>query len=212
MFSLLACLHPIRGRRFISATMLVIVLGSGLVFSIPLKIVKDRSIPFPCMDCNCSCRDAESCWSGCNCMLPAQKLAWAEANGVQPPEWFQRFASQAPQGNTKSSAACCSTTKTTRACCNSRAVKVAPQSAQSRACASVACQEDSVITLVTTIGKRRCHGIDRLYVLFSLVLPVDRQSSPVIPTPTDWLGPVRSVTYRCTEMSDLNRPPERASV
>jgi hypothetical protein len=40
---------------------------------------------FPCEDHACGCMSAEECWNHCCCMTPEQRLAWAEANHVQPP-------------------------------------------------------------------------------------------------------------------------------
>lgn len=40
---------------------------------------------FPCQDCVCGCPDAESCWRDCCCFSNAQKIVWAEKNGVKVP-------------------------------------------------------------------------------------------------------------------------------
>lgn len=45
---------------------------------------KDRSQPFPCMDKPCGCTTAEQCFSSCCCDTPAELLAWAKANHVEP--------------------------------------------------------------------------------------------------------------------------------
>ncbi len=46
--------------------------------------VKDRSQPFPCMDNPCGCATAEQCFSNCCCNTPAELLAWAKANRIDP--------------------------------------------------------------------------------------------------------------------------------
>jgi hypothetical protein len=46
--------------------------------------VKDRSRPFPCMDKPCGCATAEQCFSNCCCNTPAELMAWAKANRVDP--------------------------------------------------------------------------------------------------------------------------------
>jgi hypothetical protein len=44
-----------------------------------------RGTPFPCQDCACGCSDAETCWRDCCCYSNAQKVVWAEKNGVKVP-------------------------------------------------------------------------------------------------------------------------------
>jgi hypothetical protein len=51
---------------------------------------KDNSQPFPCQSCPCGCKTAEQCWTNCCCFTPAERLAWAEKNGVTPPSYAQR--------------------------------------------------------------------------------------------------------------------------
>ncbi len=41
--------------------------------------------PFPCQGHQCGCHSAEECWGHCCCFTPAQRLAWAAANQVEPP-------------------------------------------------------------------------------------------------------------------------------
>lgn len=45
---------------------------------------KDRSTPFPCMNKPCGCATAEQCFTSCCCHTPAETLAWARANKVDP--------------------------------------------------------------------------------------------------------------------------------
>lgn len=44
--------------------------------------VKDRSVPFPCMDSPCGCVTAEQCFESCCCHTPAELLAWATARNL----------------------------------------------------------------------------------------------------------------------------------
>lgn len=74
---------------------------------LPTPTLKDRSVPFPCQDNACGCRNAAQCWSSCCCNTDAQKLAWANENSVTPPDSFlQKMAAQR-------SNACCSTVQGT---------------------------------------------------------------------------------------------------
>jgi hypothetical protein len=50
---------------------------------------KDRSVPYPCMDHACGCRDAEECWRHCCCLSREQKWAWAQEHQVEPPLFAQ---------------------------------------------------------------------------------------------------------------------------
>lgn len=48
---------------------------------------KNSSIAYPCQTRPCGCLTAEACWKGdCCCFTIEEKLTWAEANGVEPPE------------------------------------------------------------------------------------------------------------------------------
>jgi hypothetical protein len=74
---------------------------------------KDRSQPFPCMDKPCGCATAEQCFSNCCCNTPAELLAWAKANRVEPgliAALKRRAAAPVSQ------ASCCSTAAKTSCC------------------------------------------------------------------------------------------------
>src|SRR5208282_2869063 len=81
--------HGVRLRN----TIVVLTLFSHLVVTLgfPLPIpkaaaAKDASRPFPCQNHSCGCLTADECWKGdCCCFTLEQKLAWAEANGTEPP-------------------------------------------------------------------------------------------------------------------------------
>jgi hypothetical protein len=91
-----------------------ITLGAFLLASIGYPLWsggegKDLSQPFPCMYRHCGCRNAQQCWRGCCCFSNKQKLAWAKANGVTPPQYV---AAAAERETTKpAKASCCSTKK-----------------------------------------------------------------------------------------------------
>ena len=209
MFPRIRLLHPTRDRRFISAMLLVCALASGLVISIPRTVVKDRSVPFPCMDSNCSCRNAQSCWSGCGCLTLAEKLAWATANGVQPPEWFERLDAIEGNDSEPSARACCAAKKALVACCSSAKSGDTHCDEDSKKCDAGRGDTESTVMVIPGIGKRRCDGIDRLYVLLSMVLPTDRPTPTPILLLADRLGPIPSVSYQGSDASRLDRPPRR---
>lgn len=64
---------------------LLAVLGFPLPVSASNRL-KDTSQPYPCQDRPCGCASADECWQGdCCCFTLEEKLAWADANGVEPP-------------------------------------------------------------------------------------------------------------------------------
>jgi hypothetical protein len=97
-------------QRILCVLVLVAVCAASLPVPVPVvaSLYKDRSIPFPCQDHPCGCRNALQCWTSCGCMSMAEKLNWAEARGITPPSFVDAKA------NTKS--ACCSSK--TKSCCS----------------------------------------------------------------------------------------------
>lgn len=93
---------------------------------------KDSSQPFPCQSCPCGCKTAEQCWTNCSCFTPAERLAWAEKNGVTPPTYAQKPLSDEkvtdnkPNGSkvgedwAQANSTCCEPRK---ACCEKHASK-----------------------------------------------------------------------------------------
>ena len=63
-------------------------IASGLPLPAPPFVrLKDSSRPFPCQDRPCGCRTYDECWKGdCCCFTLEEKLAWAEANDIEPPQ------------------------------------------------------------------------------------------------------------------------------
>ncbi len=84
------------GRKVVT----FLVFASFCAASVPLPVAtidirdKDHSQPFPCQKCPCGCKTAEQCWTNCCCFTPAERLAWAEKNGVTPPSYVQRPSSE----------------------------------------------------------------------------------------------------------------------
>jgi hypothetical protein len=70
---------------------------------------KDLSQPFPCMYRQCGCRNAQQCWRGCCCFSNKQKLAWAKANNVTPPQFVAAAAER--EAGQRAKASCCAVKK-----------------------------------------------------------------------------------------------------
>jgi hypothetical protein len=104
------------GRRVISLLVLLGILCSFFPLPAPPSVVsgtasgpsmaarsavrpieKDRSRPFPCAQRVCGCRSAEQCWKKCCCFTDAQKVAWADAQGVELPAFVRESAARALQ-------------------------------------------------------------------------------------------------------------------
>ncbi|WP_144986065.1 hypothetical protein [Gimesia aquarii] len=80
-------------KRRIVRSVICLVLLCALVFSFfprslshPAGIQKDRTVPFPCQNRPCGCQSAGQCWKTCCCFTNREKLVWARANQVTPPE------------------------------------------------------------------------------------------------------------------------------
>jgi hypothetical protein len=79
--------------------------------------VKDRSMPFPCIDKPCGCVTAEQCFTNCCCNTPAETLAWATVHKVDPAviAALQRRVA-APAEKTVAASSCCSAKKQASCC------------------------------------------------------------------------------------------------
>ena len=87
-----------RSPRAVVAIALVLnqlLLATGLPLPAMAGVsIKDRSKPFPCMDRPCGCLNADQCWHSCCCFSMCEKLAWAEAHGIEPPAFVREAAAQ----------------------------------------------------------------------------------------------------------------------
>lgn len=208
--------HPTRDRRLIAAMLLLVAAASGITFSVPRPIVRDLSTPFPCMSGHaCSCRDAEMCWRQCGCFSDDQKLAWAAARGVTPPVWFAALR-LARQTDAPQPASCCrspqtETCNTTATCCSTATCKSSKTCRATDAASTSATQAEDDSRLPSEISQRGCQRLDRLFVLLSLVLPVEPKPEVVELTASDRLGRIRSDFYLGTEVVPPKRPPEPVS-
>ena len=78
---------------------------------------KDRSRPFPCMDKPCGCATAEQCFSNCCCNTPAELLAWAQANRLDPATLMALHERATAARPTPATASCCSSANESPTCC-----------------------------------------------------------------------------------------------
>lgn len=128
----------------------------------PVAVQKDAEVAFPCQNRPCGCENAQQCWGSCCCFSDAEKLAWAQANKVTPPDWFLEKiadeallaklqpAAEAPQSNQ-------STDKKVGCCCCCHAAKSAVTDDHSPA------RSEKTITVRTTIQQLLgCQGKQEL--------------------------------------------------
>lgn len=90
---------------------------------------KDRSVPFPCMDKPCGCRNAEQCFKSCCCSSKAERIVWAKEHQVADEYLAIAIESKEQPVATKSCCAskaatsCCKPAEKTASCCE----KASPQ-------------------------------------------------------------------------------------
>lgn len=70
-------------RGLLSAAAISFIVGAVGV-PLPVALVKDRSVAFPCMHRSCGCHDAADCKKHCCCFSSEEKLAWSDEHGVDP--------------------------------------------------------------------------------------------------------------------------------
>jgi len=181
---------------------------------------------FPCEGGQCGCRSAHDCWSGCCCLTPAQRLAWAKANDVTPPAELAQLAASStdaepvaangkPRG--KALAACC-TGAASRSCCQKSDGK--KQEEQSACCArggremASTCKTTAeTVTEETTesssspaMERRHCRGLSFWWVAGGQPLALPER--PVALRPGDFADSVvmTVVCYACDAESPPTRP------
>lgn len=71
---------------------------------LPAMAAPQEAGAFPCRGHQCGCRTAEQCWNRCCCFNREQRLAWAEAHHVTPPDSLLKQAPTAERPVTRS---CC---------------------------------------------------------------------------------------------------------
>ena len=87
------------------ACMTVAICSVGV--PLPARAVKKSGEAFPCQNCPCGCKDADTCWRECCCFTNRQKLAWAERNRVTPPSFVIAAARREKREAAKESQSCC---------------------------------------------------------------------------------------------------------
>ncbi|TWT73047.1 hypothetical protein [Allorhodopirellula solitaria] len=142
-------------RSISSVLLLVLLLGlTGVPLSRPVPTKEGR---FPCEHCPCGCTDADFCWDRCCCHSDAEKLQWANDNGVKAPDFLVARAARessesdlatAPAADEKSCGRCCGQT------CSDRPAEPAAATPTS-------------LRLLSLQSVSHCRGIDLVWTLLS---------------------------------------------
>lgn len=113
---------------------------------------KAGAIPFPCQNHPCGCQTSEQGWAGdCCCFTLEEKLAWADARGVTPPEHVRPTVAARKLAR-KSETSCCAK-KAAPSCCD-RTAEEADES-----CAPERVQHAKpVIKWVAGVFAQKCRG------------------------------------------------------
>jgi hypothetical protein len=161
-------LPRVRTRHGLAA----VALFAQLVAATGAPVVTSRSnaqgeSPYPCQNRPCGCVTSELCWAGdCCCFTLEQKLAWADANGVAPPDHVRPLVESRKAQKPKPS--CCAS------CCE-------PADAPSPAPAATGTSE---IRLVAGVYAQKCRGEGPAGLLkLDLVLTPDAPLAPRGPVP-----------------------------
>ena len=104
-------------RRISQTGLTVIVILGLLAGTVGFTVAPPVSArgQFPCDGHACGCQSAADCWTGCCCLSPAQRLEWAESNGVEPPAFLLKLV-RGEATKQKVKRACCSK-QPPRSCC-----------------------------------------------------------------------------------------------
>jgi hypothetical protein len=195
-------------KRLVAASLLLGLLAE--IAGIPVVPIakKDRSRPYPCQDRPCGCASADECWYHCCCMNNKQKVAWARAHDISPPDFVIAAADQ------ESDAA-------TAVCTSEQAANGEGDSHEEHACCrhrnahhDIAASENSherkksdnaepKVKLVLSDFARQCSGLPQLISLLSDALPC---SVPARWKPAETVaGFVMDAAHPCAS-ADLSPP------
>lgn len=168
-------------RAYTTAIMiaLCVSIGAGNChIPLPMTVDKDLTLPFPCQSKGCGCRDAEQCWASCCCHSDAEKLAWAAANGVQPPIWFEARTPPAKTPTAAIEKGCCCSSPSPKQKSNS---PTCCESKTKQCCTPASPQRDTRPVRLTLQEQRGCHGLEDGVADCSLKLVLAARTANYLP-------------------------------
>jgi hypothetical protein len=154
--------RPARSAAIAIALAGYLIAATGL--PLPVLSRKDHSEPFPCMDHACGCASAHQCWHNCCCTTPAERLAWAERHGVEPPLGVVVAARrQAPADS--GAKGCCAA----KACHDHHDQPRDSSSAEQLDSAGQ--PDEGQVDFVTIAALRQCNGLSPLWSFLAAATP-----------------------------------------
>jgi len=192
-----------RARRLGAGLTLVAYVATIIGLPLTAPADKDRSRPFPCQNRPCGCRSAEECWRHCCCFSAEERLAWAAAHDVEPPEYAER-----PKASSEHSPSCqrCESHN------ESHAAHVTRSSSSHRPHHDAVTAKRNTRGSVVAWAALRCRGLSTLWVNSGAVLPPQHFSAGhPNPVPPDWIVDNRPV-LSSRVLTPPDPPPRTLSV
>ncbi|MEW4563688.1 hypothetical protein AB1K70_14235 [Bremerella sp. JC770] len=202
------------GKRTLTFILLgtMVLWGAGITLSVPN--FKDTSVPFMCQDHACTCRNAGNCWNHCCCFSRSEKLAWAQKNKVQPPEYFVAELKKTIDTSSEFCGKKQLKPDVYAALCTLRGIQ--PASAEAPSCAGGGCSESKrqseqapASRPFSITNSMQCHALASITLIYSPVLELDLGPGHLVAlnieaTPPDSL--LRPTSFRAAP----DPPPPRA--
>ncbi len=223
--------------RPIAVCLLLVHVFLSLGISIPVPKTKVTSERFPCENRPCGCFSAAHCWDKCCCHTDEEKLAWAEKNGVKPPDFLvkrvaksrtkanpqlaslqrsccqkqsccQRRTCCQPQARCQCSRCCESSVATVKKCCAKGSTNKS-QADNGRGQASATRFQFQIVMLDPSL---RCKGIELAVTLFgdTWIPQKSLGTQPPCPVCIQWLLPI-NVSRKSIDL-DIEGPVPRDSL
>jgi hypothetical protein len=190
-------LRALRRGLTVAAVMAFFVAALGV--PLPRGAVKDRSVPFPCMDRACGCHDAAECKAHCCCFTSDEKLAWAADHDVDPEPFVDEQALvDAGSGRAADGETPPCHEGAVAACCAKKAL--APPAAERL---ELQRATDEPTEFLSIAAFRQCTGLSPLWTWLGAALPPAKS----LDYEFQWVVTGRVATWNCHPTSLTFSPP-----
>jgi hypothetical protein len=176
-------------RRLTVAVMLATYLAASFGVPVPVRANKPDGKPFPCQHHACGCLTAQQCRENCCCYSAAQRMAWAQQHGIEPPAaWVAELAADAQaaghDGPDQHSAprTCCAHGSAPASCHDDHA---------NHGHDAGACDDDSSgdARIVFSLSARACRAISSLWCTTGAVIVAPAVCWKFQWTVVEWISP-----------------------
>jgi hypothetical protein len=211
---------PVVLRRLVGGSLIAayVVVAAGIPLPTVSRPAKSGEL-FPCATSGCSCDSAEKCWRSCCCHTLAERLAWADQNGVTPPDFALAEAAKAgldSRGNPLTAkvirVAVASKPVVAKTCCQSKHTCCESSATTHSSCRSKSDvnKQDESASFIVAFRALGCHGqsLNGLAAVPTLI-SVELNLSDQLPL-VAWLGPHSSAVAGGVAPVPTPPPPERA--